>query len=179
MIRVALSMRITNAAGYDEPRDSISHDWVLLCEAWGGDDIGHNPERDGTETKLLDHALGTGLPVLGVCRGMQLINDRFGGRSASVDGHAAVHHDVDVKAPLTDFYGSKTEVNSYHDLCIAKNGLGAGLSAVAADIDGHVEALVHVAHAAVGVMWHPERGHLTVGDRKLIETLSTSGAFWR
>lgn len=208
MATVALSMRVTNAAGYEEPRDSISHDWILRCETWGltpllvpnrladpvayltalnadililtgGDDIGRNPERDDTETRLLDHALKTELPVLGVCRGMQLINDRFGGDTASLDGHAAVRHEVTVTPPLATLYGAAAEVNSYHDLGIAENRLAPDLSAAAVDADGHVEAFVHTAHAAAGVMWHPERDRPVEGDRKLIEALIESGAFWR
>ncbi|MGA0392986.1 MAG: gamma-glutamyl-gamma-aminobutyrate hydrolase family protein, partial [Rhodospirillales bacterium] len=95
MIRAALTTRITEAAAYDEPRDSISHDWIVSLESWnvmpvlvpnrlsdpcayfdtlqadililtGGDNIGETPERDETELKLIDHTLIVGKPILGI-----------------------------------------------------------------------------------------------------------------
>ena len=116
--RVALTMRVTQAAAFAEPRDSISHDWLARLGEWdmtpllvpnhltapesyldrlgadllvltGGNDLGVTPERNASETKLLDHALHNGIAVLGVCRGMQLINVHLGGRLAPIDGHVA------------------------------------------------------------------------------------------
>ena len=99
---VALSMRVTEAENYIERRDSISHDWIERLDSWnytavpvpnggdpvallkelkpglliltGGDDLGLFPERDASEKKLLGVAMESGTPVLGVCRGLQLIN---------------------------------------------------------------------------------------------------------
>src|SRR5689334_2452359 len=54
---------------------------VAFAERWeldamlltGGDDLGSRPERDATECALLAHCIARGLPVLGVCRGLQLV----------------------------------------------------------------------------------------------------------
>ena len=109
-------MRVTQAGDYVEPRDSISQDWIThldkqgiepvlipnrlsepkayldsaapdLLILTGGDDLGVTPERDETETQLLEHALSTDLPLFGSCRGMQLINRHFRGRETAINGH--------------------------------------------------------------------------------------------
>ena len=67
----------------------------------GGNDLAHlpgaqnpAPERDATERALLDHARDTGLPVLAVCRGMQMLVDFWGGAVTRVDGHVAQVHEI-------------------------------------------------------------------------------------
>ena len=200
-MRVALTMRITDAAGYREPRDSISHDWLKRLAAWGatpllvpnigtqavshlkalntdvlvltgGDDIGQTPKRDETETVLLDHALSAGLAVLGVCRGMQLINKRLGGSLCSVKGHIAAAHSVFFTGDWIDFYGPETTVNSYHETAILPEGVGAKLAVTAIDSEGYVEGFHHTNHPLAGIMWHPERDGGLEGDRLLMTTLS-------
>ncbi len=206
-LRVALSMRITEAQGYAEPRDSISHDWVARLEAWnmtplfipnglklpekylddlnaglliltGGDDLGQTPVRDDTESALLAHAIGAGLPVLGVCRGLQLINRHFGGALRPVSGHVAAPHLVNFEGPLMDLYGANAQVNSYHEQGVTAEDLGEGLSAGGVDEDGFVEALHHRDHPVAAVMWHPERDQAPEGDRLLVTRLMEAGAFW-
>ena len=201
-------MRVTQASGYVEPRDSISHDWMSRLGEWGmpplqvpthlispesyldglgadllvltgGDDLGATPERDTSETKLLGHALHKGIAVLGICRGMQLINVHFGGRLASVDGHVARPHAVNVDAPLKELYGSETIVNSFHGQSIPADGLGDGLVGAAADAEGNVEALHHRELPVAAVMWHSERPGAPAADRVLMERLMTEGAFWK
>ena len=205
--RVALTMRVTQASGYAEPRDSISHDWLARLGEWGmtpllmpnlpsspesyldglgadllvltgGDDVGVTPERDAAEKKLLDHAISRGLAVFGVCRGMQLINLHLGGRLTPVDGHVARPHRVTLDAPLKDLYGGQVTVNSFHSLGVPADGLGEGLVAQARDADGNVEALHHRDLPVLAVMWHSERPDAPSADRALVEKLMSEGAFW-
>jgi gamma-glutamyl-gamma-aminobutyrate hydrolase PuuD len=117
----------------------------------GGDDLanygGPYPERDETERQLLAWAMGRNLPVLGVCRGMQLLVDVFGGTLESVDGHVATRHDVRVGDRVRN-------VNSYHRLAARAVPPALEVTASCADV---VEGVRHRAAPVHGVMWHAER----------------------
>ena len=195
-------MRVTNATGYDEPRDSISHDWLDVFARWsvtpclipnlggaavdyiagqnldmiifsGGEDIGVAPRRDDTEQHILNYALESALPVFGVCRGMQFLNAHFGGTLVPVSGHVATRHRVHISGHWQEAYGADVQVNSYHNLSIRTDGLGAGMMPTAIDDDGYVEAFEHETHPIAAVMWHPERKAGAEGDYACIRQLLT------
>ena len=109
--------------------------------AYGGD----APERDRVEQEALAFARARRMPVLGVCRGMQVLLHAFGVPLAQVDGHVGRPH------ALT---GGRT-VNSFHDFA-AVDAAGP-LSITARAADGVIEAVAHPAERIRGVMWHPER----------------------
>ena len=200
MIRAAITMRVVQAPDYDEPRDALSHDWLDRAAQWdmtpfpvpnagaaavdilksispdllvlsGGEDPGVNERRDNTESALLDYALKTGLPILGVCRGLQFINVRMGGTLCDVTGHVARDHSLTFADPWHAYYGATANVNSYHNKSIERRGLADGLEVTAVDGDGHVEAARVANRPVAAVMWHPERGAALDGDRRLIEAL--------
>jgi putative glutamine amidotransferase len=110
--------------------------------------------RDDFELRLLSAIEGRGKPILGVCRGLQLLAHRSGAAVARLDGHAGTRHGVTVtpeSAWLTAHDGR--EVNSYHGF-----GLHASSWRVAARAeDGTIEALEHPERRLLGIMWHPER----------------------
>lgn len=116
------------------------------------------PERDETETALLRASVEEGWPVLGVCRGMQALNLFHGGSLIRLAGHAGTQHPLATR----DAHGSAEpfvfdpEVNSFHDLGIAGDGVGSDLE-VLADADGMPEAFLHRSLPHLGIMWHPER----------------------
>lgn len=118
----------------------------------GGNDLaeygGDAPERDAVENALLDWAELNGLPVLGVCRGMQVIQHHFGIPLQRVEGHVAARHMVQVD-------GESREVNSFH--CFAAMESRPPLEIWAAAPDGVVEAIRHSSLPIRGIMWHPER----------------------
>jgi putative glutamine amidotransferase len=118
----------------------------------GGNDLaelgGDAPERDRTELALLDVALRTGLPVVAVCRGMQLLLRRFRVPLVRVTGHVAARQTV-----LVD--GRERTVNSYHRW--AAHTTRAPLRAWAHTPDGVVKAVRHETKPVLGMMWHPER----------------------
>jgi len=138
---------------------------------------GVSPERDRFEFELLGVAIGRRLPVLGICRGIQVMNVALGGtllqdiasapailarighrQQESGLGPAEVGHVVAIKpaAPLTELFDAgEMGVNSFHHQAI--DALAPGLLPVARAADGTVEAVVLPDHPfLVGVQWHPE-----------------------
>ncbi len=123
--------------------------------------------RDAFELSLLDRAGSLGIPVLGVCRGLQLINIACGGTLSQhlpdLPGVDPEHlhspgvygtHRVDTVAgsQVAGAIGAGAKVRSHHHQGIDR--LGAGLRATAFAPDGTIEAAE--APGLVGVQWHPE-----------------------
>jgi N5-(cytidine 5'-diphosphoramidyl)-L-glutamine hydrolase len=118
----------------------------------GGNDLaalgGDAPERDATENALLDAAESRGLPVLAVCRGMQLVQQRCAIPLLRVEGHVTRRQTIRID-------GEPAEVNSYHRFAASESQPPLDVWAVAAD--GVVKAVRHSARPITGIMWHPER----------------------
>lgn len=121
--------------------------------------------RDAWELALIAAALERGVPLLGICRGMQLLNVALGGTLFQhVDGHAekpGVFGRHPVKPVPGTLYGGlapeQTSVPAYHHQAVDRLGRGLLVSAYAED--GTVEAVELPAPAWVlGVQWHPEMG---------------------
>lgn len=159
-----LPVPLSSAIGdHGEYLEALMLDAVVLS---GGNDIGQTPGRDRLETALLVHAIARRLPVVGICRGMQMINHHQGGDIRSVSGHAAVRHWI--SGPLVEPTGR--DVNSYHDQGMLDADLGDELEAVAWSEDGLVEALCHHEWPWLGIMWHPERDpQVAEADQRLFQ----------
>lgn len=119
-------------------------------------------ERDEKEMELLELFLRQGKPVLGICRGLQVINVFFGGTLLQdMEGHRAVggidrYHIVQTADPqLRQLFGERTIVNSAHHQGIDR--VGHGLTAVQWARDGVIEAVRHEKFPVWAVQWHPER----------------------
>jgi putative glutamine amidotransferase len=132
---------------------------------------GVRPERDHSELALVETALKLSRPVLGICRGAQLISVAHGGalhqHLSDVVGHDRHrpalgrygYHDVRIHqgSRLGHLLGDKSRVASYHHQGIA--AVGVGLEAVAWSDDGSIEAVESSdpGRFVLGVLWHPER----------------------
>ncbi len=118
-----------------------------------------DPARDAVELALLDAALERGLPVLAICRGLQLVNVSRGGtlHAHLTDHPAGVRHDVLVEpgSVLGALHGATTSVNSMHHQSVDR--LGRDLVITARASDGVVEGLELPGARLLGVQWHPEQ----------------------
>jgi gamma-glutamyl-gamma-aminobutyrate hydrolase PuuD len=127
------------------------------------------PERDAWEIALTRQAIARGLPVLGVCRGLQVLNTALGGTLVQHlpdvvghDGHCPVvgehgRHDVELAAGsrLHGLLGERASVATYHHQAVDR--LGDGLEATAWAGDGTVEGIeASNGEWVLGVQWHPE-----------------------
>ncbi len=129
-----------------------------------------NPERDAFEITLFEDALTSGLPILGICRGMQIMNVALGGTLLQ-DVSAATgqfhwnpmqwregSHRIKIEphSRLAEALGvAEVDVNSIHRQGIGR--LATGIRAVAWADDGSVEAVESEGDSAfLGVQWHPE-----------------------
>jgi putative glutamine amidotransferase len=187
----------------DGPRTLESLDGLVLT---GGTDVNpalygqeRAPEtdepddaRDELELRLLREALDAGVPVLAICRGMQLMNVAYGGtllqHLATSDVHRAKKandepgrhravHTVSVRGGtrLATIIGAgEHAVNSRHHQAVDR--LGAGLVVSAESSDRVIEALEKPDHPfAVAVQWHPEdRTLMSEADRKLFQAFAVA-----
>lgn len=113
--------------------------------------------RDTLEKKLLAAAIKRKLPVMGICRGAQLIADFWGATFSLVDGHVSTRHPLKTLQQSRTYPDLKrlTSVNSFHNFAIKE--LPQDLIAIATSPDNSIEAIEHLSLPICGLMWHPER----------------------
>ncbi|MBQ3140584.1 MAG: gamma-glutamyl-gamma-aminobutyrate hydrolase family protein [Clostridia bacterium] len=135
--------------------------------------VGIDASRDAWEIALIERFFAAGKPILGVCRGHQVINVAFGGSLIQhLDGaarHARGEHPTDRahRVRLTEngflyaLYGEQCDsdgmiaVNSSHHQAVRR--LADGFETLAVSDDGVVEAIAHGSAPVYGVQFHPER----------------------
>ncbi|MCX5197743.1 gamma-glutamyl-gamma-aminobutyrate hydrolase family protein [Streptomyces sp. NBC_00249] len=137
--------------------------------------------RDEWELALIGAALDTGMPLLGICRGMQALNVALGGTLVQhIDGHV---HTPGVTSwhPVRPVAGTRyaelvpeeADVPTYHHQAVERLGRGLVVSAYA--LDGTVEAIEDPDRGrwVLGVQWHPERDKDTRVMASLVEAAAT------
>ncbi|WP_296756422.1 gamma-glutamyl-gamma-aminobutyrate hydrolase family protein [Thioalkalivibrio sp.] len=140
--------------------------WLLrrMFQSHGGT---LDKERDRLEKALINRALDEHKPVLGICRGMQLINVVLGGTlNRNLDGFYVETPQARSLLPVKHvtlkpgtrlasvFDREDLWVNALHDQSV--NKLGTGLRVAACEATGVVQAIEAVQGWSVGVQWHPE-----------------------
>jgi N5-(cytidine 5'-diphosphoramidyl)-L-glutamine hydrolase len=129
--------------------DTLPIEGIILT---GGNSLiacgGDAPERDELEFWLLEQAQKRKMPVLGICRGMQMIQVYVGIRLEKVEGHIQTHQEI-------NYLGQNIQVNSYHSWGSKENN--PELEILGHASDGVIKAIKHVSLPWQGIMWHPER----------------------
>mgnify|MGYP001114384607 FL=1 len=125
-------------------------------------------ELDILQFDILSRFTAQKKPVLGICKGLQLINVHFGGDiTQHIDTaethrwvgrdqfHYVFHSDLGRRDFFYQLYGTSAKVNSAHHQAV--NRIGRGLVPVCRAGDNVIEGLVHAALPVFAVQWHPER----------------------
>jgi len=209
--KIGISSRIINAENYDEKRDAISHDWPQFLEKIksniiiipntltnvedflndidvnglilsGGDNIGDDKERDDTENKILNFAIKNEIPLLGVCRVMQIINKFFNGsiEKNNDSSHVGNLHNITLvnNNIISLIKKNSLKVNSFHNNIITNSNLGKNIEPFAiTDKDKTIEGFFHKTLPIVGVMWHPERDS-NHDNQLILEYIFNKKLFW-
>ena len=126
----------------------------------------YNRERDAFELALINEAIKQNKPIIGVCRGMQLVNVALGG---TLNQHTHQHwqetpvtqtsHDVSIQkhSPLEKVYGLRAHVNSFHRQSLKK--VAPQLEVIAKSLGDNVIEAVQSTDPTLrflGVQWHPD-----------------------
>lgn len=122
-------------------------------------------QRDQTELQLLQYGCQNRIPIIGVCRGFQIIQVFFGGSLVKIKHQLVSHVGQFHKIEIVDKKYSKyvmqkdgIQVNSFHNFGVHESQLAAPLIPFAVcKQDGIVEGFYHPTLPILGIQWHPER----------------------
>jgi gamma-glutamyl-gamma-aminobutyrate hydrolase PuuD len=140
--------------------DVVKIDGIILT---GGNDINRinknnlSLKRDIFEKKLIKYAIKNHIPILGSCRGMQIIAEYFGASFKKVKGQISIRHRLKINKKSKYFNELKkiSSVNSFHNYAI--DILPKNLIVSATNPDGMIKSIEHKKYKIFGQMWHTER----------------------
>lgn len=209
-IKIGIAGKTGNTTNYEnacrlfgfEPCTGLSLSELCNCDALilpGGGDItpgfygqgmhgsrSVDTELDLLQIQALEFFIRTGKPVLGICKGMQLINVYFGGTLIqdlpNSENHQISEGDLLHKAYITQdcvlsqIFGKEFIINSNHHQAVDK--LGRHLKPVQYSEDGVLEAFVHDKLPILGVQWHPERLPSALTEEYILQILALLQDCW-
>lgn len=149
----------------DRVKDYIKKLKINVLILSGGDDIGITLKRDKTEFVLLEYALKKKIPVIAICRGLQLVHLYFNGKIGIgnrefLKEHNSTNHMVEIDGFIRD-------VNSYHSNYLIEESISEKFEIYARNVkDNSVEGLRN--KNILAMMWHPERDGKILKWNKLL-----------
>ena len=138
----------------------------------GGNDVSNilntSKIRNTIESNLINACSKKNIPILGICRGAQLLNKNFGGKIKKIKNHMRTRNNIFF---INNNFIKKNylDVNSFHNDGIKKNDLAKKFNMLANDKDENIEMFISKDKKIIGTMWHPEREKST----KLLDKLIT------
>lgn len=112
-----------------------------------------NKKRDIFETNLIELCIKNSIPLLGICRGAQMIAHYFNSQIAPCKNHVGLHEVVQDLESTQRFI-----TNSFHNYAITQLGKDLRSLAISSDAkDYSIESFKHKSHNIFGIMWHIER----------------------
>lgn len=143
-----------------------------------GKSVSFCSQREALEEEMIKIATERRIPLLGICRGVQLINVHFGGNIVP-SPHPIGDHQV-LFLEKEEELGKRATVNSFHHWSIRKETQSIELKAFAVAEDGTIEGLYHPSFPIAGVQWHPEREAPERGyNRTLMKAFFNQELFWK
>ena len=148
-----LPVQISNVLMVDDK--SLSDSFIQLINPSGivlsgGNDLGEFPERDKTELFLINYAVKNKIPLLGICRGFQMLAKWDGGNLIRIDNHVSEKHSL-----ISEENDWPDRIKCYHKWGLVKET--SNFTNLAYTEDGSIEAIKHNELKIEGWMWHPER----------------------
>jgi len=150
-----LPILISNTIGINNDVNKIIREYFYKFEISGvilsgGNDLGEFKSRDNLEFKILKFCKKNKVPVLGICRGMQLMSKFDNNKIIKINNHVGKRHNLyNVSGKFI------SNVNSYHNWTIDNNMKSYNI--LYRSKDQSIEAIVHKKLKWEGWMWHPER----------------------
>jgi putative glutamine amidotransferase len=140
--------------------DNIKIDGILLS---GGNDLSSQIEcalsikRDKFEKELIKYAIDKSIPLLGVCRGMQVIAEYFDSSLKKVDSQVNIRHTLipNKSSKYYQYLNKLSTVNSFHNFAVDE--ISDEILIGATDPSGIIKSIEHKKYKIFAHMWHPER----------------------
>lgn len=128
-------------------------------------------KRDDFEFNLLKESIKCDIPILGICRGMQIISSFFGSDLKKITNHVSNKHKIisNKDSKYFNLFNQMESVNSFHNYAIEK--IDKDFIVSCNSEDNQIEAIEHKFKRILGIMWHPEREkYFNINDINLIKS---------